>query len=87
MDNTKQPVGNKYIILDAKTKEEKKGRYFCLRLDSETAEEAQAVRAAILAYCSKHHELGHADYATRINEWTLGQLSSPGVRTSESAIL
>lgn len=37
----KNEVGSKYKILDAKTGEEKKGKYFCLRIDANDPKERE----------------------------------------------
>lgn len=77
MDNTKKPVGDKYIILDAKTKEEKKGKYFCLRLDSDDKKEVLAVQSALFAYIDEQRKLGNSDYANQVRDWAFGRRVVP----------
>lgn len=47
-------IGSKYRILDAATGEEKKGKYFCLRIDANNPEERIIVRATLKKYAELH---------------------------------
>lgn len=59
-------VGNKYRILDAKTGEEKKGKYFCLRIDANDPQERSVVEETMLTYVGKHRALGNREYANKV---------------------
>lgn len=62
-------VYGKYRILDAKTGEEKKGRYFVLKLDAKDDIEARIVRAALLNYASMQRIVGRHDYCNEIVDY------------------
>ena len=65
----KNEVGNKYKILDAKTGEEKKGRYFCLRIDANNPKERETVNDTLRFYASRHEEIGNPDYAASVRRF------------------
>jgi len=49
---------NKYTILDAKTGKVKRGKYFVLRLDTDSTDERACVIAALTAYSKQAQFLG-----------------------------
>lgn len=59
----------KYVLLDGKTLEEKRGNYFCLKIDSSDPMERQAVRSAMSRYAEYWEQNGRADFAKNIREW------------------
>ena len=59
-------VGNKYKIFDAKTGEEKKGKYFCLRIDANDEQERDIVEAAMLTYIRMHKAANNHEYAENV---------------------
>lgn len=59
-------VGNKYKIFDAKTGVEKKGKYFCLRIDANDPQEMAIVKTVMCVYASMHKEAGNTKYANSV---------------------
>ena len=59
-------VGNKYLIFDAETGEEKKGKYFCLRIDANDKQERAIVEDVMLTYIFKHRAAGNYEYADNV---------------------
>lgn len=62
-------VYGKYRILDAKTGEEKKGRYFVLKLDTKDYIEARIAKAALLNYALMQSIVGRRDYCDEIADY------------------
>ena len=62
----KNEVGNKYRILDAKTGKEKKGKYFCLRIDAKSPEERIIVRSTLKRYAELHGGPLNSEYARNV---------------------
>ena len=67
-------VGNKYKILDAKTGEEKKGKYFCLRIDANDPKERKIVEDTLRFYANKQEVAGNLDYANDVRMFALPQI-------------
>lgn len=67
--NSENAVGNKYKILDAKTGEEKKGKYFCLRIDANDPVERDIVNGALVFYANMQDDAGRWDYAENIRKF------------------
>lgn len=72
-ETNRSKVYGKYLIFDAITKEEKDGKYFCLRIDSKRPNERKAVKAAMMAYAKAHEEMGDAEYARNIRKFVRGK--------------
>ena len=55
-----EPKGlyNKYTILDAKTGKVKRGKYFVLRLDTDSSDERACVMTALTAYSKQAQIIG-----------------------------
>ena len=71
--NCDEQVGKKYMVLDAKTGQEKKGEYFVLKLDADDRCELLAVRAALCRHCKMHRLLGNEDYAGKVYDFAIGR--------------
>lgn len=65
-------VGNKYMIFDAKTGRKKKGKYFCLRIDSNDPKERETVSDTLRFYASRQEEIGNPDYAASVRMFIRG---------------
>ena len=59
-------VGNKYLIFDAENGEEKKGKYFCLRIDANDEHERAIVELVMHIYAIMHRIVGNAEYADNV---------------------
>lgn len=66
-------VGNKYRILDAKTGEEKRGKFFCLRIDAKDPSESSIVYNTLRYYSEMHAAVGHDEYADNVMRFVNGQ--------------
>lgn len=66
-------VYGKYRIFDAKTGEEKKGRYFVLKLDAKDDTEARIVKAALLNYASMQSIVGRYGYCAEIVDYVMNK--------------
>lgn len=65
----KNEVGNKYRILDAKTGEEKKGKYFCLRIDANDPVERDIVNSVLVFYANMQDDAGRFNYADNVRKF------------------
>lgn len=69
----KNEVGNKYRILDAKTGEEKKGKYFCLRIDANDPVERDIVNGALVFYANMQKDAGRLIYADNVRKFIVAR--------------
>lgn len=66
MASENETVYGKYRILDAKTGEEKRGKYFVLRVDAADPIERKAVADALMKYAKAQADAGRNNYAKEI---------------------
>ena len=64
-----EQVYQKYRLLDAETGEEKKGKYFILKIDSSNPAEKVAVANALMAYAKTQENLGNRGYAMNVRNY------------------
>ena len=69
LGKSENEVCNKYRILDAKTGEEKKGKYFCLRIDANDQVERDIVNGALAFYANMQDDAGRCDYAENVRKF------------------
>jgi len=69
MDYKSEQVYQKYRLLDAVTGEEKKGKYFILKIDSSNPAERVAVANALIAYAKTQENLGNSGYAMNVRNY------------------
>lgn len=67
-----ETVYAKYRILDAKTGEEKRGKYFVLKIDAKNFIERCAVRFALMSYADYHRIRGNERYADEVRSYVVG---------------
>lgn len=73
VDETLKPTGFSRGLVHAKTGEEKKGRYFVLKIDAKDDIEARIVRAALLNYASMQRIVGRRVYCHEIVDYVMNQ--------------
>lgn len=66
-------VYRKYRILDAKTGEEKHGKYFVLKIDAKDEKEREYVEKAIETYAESHADGGNPEYANAVLDYLNGK--------------
>lgn len=59
-------VGEKYVVLDARTGIAKSGKYFCLRIDANDPIERIAVRQCLQTYVNEQEKNGRTNYACNV---------------------
>ena len=64
-----EQVYQKYRLLDAVTGEEKKGKYFILKIDSSNPAERVAVANALMDYAKTQENLGNSGYAMNVRNY------------------
>lgn len=69
MASNSEQVYQKYRLLDAVTGEEKKGKYFILKIDSSNPAERVAVANALIAYAKTQESLGNSNYAMNVRNY------------------
>ena len=69
MDYNSEQVYQKYRLLDAATGEEKKGKYFILKVDSSNPAERVAVANALMSYAKTQENLGNSGYAMNVRNY------------------
>lgn len=62
-------IENKYRLFDARTGEEKHGKYFVLKIDAKDEKERECVDEAMLMYTMAHMNRGNTDYALAVDEY------------------
>lgn len=65
-------VYRKYRIYDAKTGEEKHGKYFVLKIDAKDDVERESVASALKVYAASHSYHGNPEYASEVMHYTFG---------------
>ena len=73
MENDK--IYKKYKILDAKSGEEKDGRYFVLKIDSDDPIESIAVKLTLKTYADYQTSLGNQEYAKEVMRYIRGEVA------------
>ena len=63
----------KYRILDAKTGEEKHGKYFVLKIDAKDEKERKCVEKAMEIYAVMHANCGNTEYANAVLDYLYGK--------------
>ena len=69
MASENETVYRKYKVLDAKTGEEKIGKYFVLKIDTGDPVERCAVQCAMAMYADYHKKHGNAKYANEVESY------------------
>lgn len=69
MASNSEQVFQKYRLLDAVTGEEKKGKYFILKIDSSNPAERVAVANALIVYAKTQDSLGNSGYAMNVRNY------------------
>lgn len=73
MEDPNDTVYEKYEILDAKTHQKKRGRYFVLKIDAADSIESIAVKLALKAYADYQAAFGREQYAKAVMRYIRGE--------------
>ena len=72
-ENEEVKIYKKYRLLDAKTGEEKHGKYFVLKIDAKDENERKCVEKAIEIYAVSHANRGNSEYANAVLDYLHGK--------------
>ena len=72
-ENEEVKIYKKYRLIDAKTGEEKHGKYFVLKIDAKDENERKCVEKAIEIYAVSHANKGNSEYANAVLDYLHGK--------------
>ena len=72
-ENKEVKIYKKYRLLDAKTGEEKHGKYFVLKIDAKDEKERECVENAMKIYAVTHANRGNSEYANTVLDYLHGK--------------